>query len=235
MSSIKISAAARGGRPLASLPVLICFVLGLSACVSGLGGAGKDAAPDMGGSVKRVAYGVSLQVPEDWQVGPSLEPDGASREDLEARVRSGQPVMILGISRPAEQPRQVDALIKVYVADSARFFPPLQEVATRSQEELDKLAATLMRQRNEASVKKTGKPDTLEMRFTRETVDGLSTLLYRGLGEGPDGKVRFQFWYVYLVNGMGIAVDAMGDAGSPGMDSLLEAVVRSLRVQADAP
>jgi hypothetical protein len=158
-------------------------------------------------------------------------PGAVSKAALEAQIKTQPATPILTISRPTGQGQAIDARVTLFVADSAKYFPPEQEVSTRSPEELDMRAKAFMRQRNEAAVKQNKPPDTLESRMTRETVDGRLALFHRGIGAGPDGQLHFQVWHIYLPNGVGIGVDAIGSADSPGMDRLLESIVRSLRFQ----
>ncbi|MDR2076988.1 MAG: hypothetical protein LBP61_08695 [Desulfovibrio sp.] len=223
-----LPAAWNGGRAFSLLAVLCCFVL--TACATG--GAGKKAAtdeiPDLG-KTRRLAYGISIQAPDDWQTIRSLEPGAASKADLEARIKTSQAVPILILAHPSGQ--TIDARLTLLLTDSSKNFPPEQEVATRSAEELDERAKTFMRQRNAAAVKQNKQPDTLESRMTRESVDGRLALFHRGIGSGPDGQVHFQVWNIYLPNGVGLAVDAMGSADRPGMEKTLESLVRTLKIE----
>lgn len=225
--STRLFPAAWSGGCLFSLPALCCLVLVLAGCAAAGRGPAGEAAPEPG-ETRSLAYGISLRLPDGWQVVHSLEPGAAGKADLEARLRTGQAVQLLALTHPRGQ--GIDARFLLLLTDSAKTFPPEKEVVSRSAEELDQRAKSFMRRRNEEAVRQNRQPDTLESRMTRESVDGRPALFHRGIGSGPDGQVHYQVWNIYLPGGVGIGVDAVGSTANPGIERQLEAIVRSLRL-----
>jgi hypothetical protein len=171
-----------------------------------------------------------MEVPKDWKTTHRLDPGAVNKADLRSRLAErALPVLVL--EHPSGQGEAIDARFIVLLADNTKDFPPEKEVAASSAEALDQRAKAFMRQRNAAAVQQKKQPDTLESRMTKETVDGRLALFHRGIGAGPDGQVHYQVWHIYLSDGLGLAVDAIGSAQNPGMERLLESMVRSLRVK----
>ena len=121
MSMRFLPAAWNGGRVFSFLAILCCLVL--AACATG--GTGRKAVKDevpAAGKVQNLAYGISLQTPDDWQTVRSLEPGAAGKADLEARIKTGQAVPILILSHPSGQ--AIDPRLTLLLADSVKNFPP---------------------------------------------------------------------------------------------------------------
>ena len=228
--SMSLSLAAKRGVYLMHIAAVCCLCVFLTACGESTTEGGKTGDIGASGAKKRVVYGISAAVPDKWTVANSVEPGAVSDADLEARAKANPPVPVLALVLPSAKPNEVDARAVIFVANSEKYFLPEQAAANLTQEGLDKLAQNFLQQRNEAARKGKQKSDTLEWRITRETVDGHMAIVQRGVGMGPDGKVLVQLWYIYLPGGMGIAVDAMGNAEIPGLNAQMESIARSLSV-----
>ncbi|MDR1359523.1 MAG: hypothetical protein LBJ82_00960 [Deltaproteobacteria bacterium] len=241
MSKRFLPAAGNGGSAF-FFPALCGLVLGclaLSAC----GGAGRGSGPatapgaaaaPYSGQARDLAGGLSIEVPNGWNTVHVLDPGAVSKADLQTRLKTSQAVPLLVLDHPTGQGENIDGRFILLITDSAKNFPPEKEVAASTAEELDQRAKAFMRQRNAAAVQQKKQPDTLESRMTKETVDGRMALFHRGIGNGADGQVHYQIWHIYLPDGLGLAVDAVGSASNPGVEKLLESMVRSIRI-ADAP
>jgi hypothetical protein len=211
----------------------ICLLLfSLGAC----GGRGGPADPAGGGEPgnpndRKLAYGVTVAVPADWSVVSSLSADAAPKAALDARRQKGEQVQLLEASG-APGARGLQPSISLFLVNQADAFIPRNFAEKLNEEEFAAMARKIV-EREKTFVKKNKNHNTLlEVQFTRDSIGGNLALMQRMLVVGPDGKpVRFLGWDVYLQNGAGLTVRCAYDQESPGVESAVTNIVKSLRVR----
>lgn len=223
---------ARHGGSLLRMVAVFGLCLSLAACGESTspGSGGKTGGLGDPGNKKTVAYGISVSMPKGWSVMESVDPGTVSNAELESRIKTN-PVPLLALGLPSTtNPQQGDAIVLVFLADSAKNMPPEQVVSQMTQEGMDQLAKNTMQQQNEAAKKAKQPGQTLEWKITRENLNGHMALFNNVLGQGPNGNVRAHMWYIYLPNGIGIGIESKGNAAHPGIDAMMESIARSLTV-----
>ena len=229
--STRLSLAAKRGGSLMHILAACGLCLFLTACMdSETTSGGNSGSVGASGTAKRIVYGISVNVPDGWTIVNSVEPGVISDADLEARVKANPPAGVLAIALPAADPQKMDARVIVRVANAEKHFMPEKLVAGMSQQGFDQQAKNFIQQHNEAARKNKEMGTTLEWTITRETVDGKMAVFQRGLGEVEGNKVRIQIWYIYLPNGMGVALESMGSDNVPNLGATMESIARSVKV-----
>ncbi len=228
MNTASFSPARAGGRRFFALLALCCISFALAACMSS--GPGDESVGSLGGSVKKLPYGISIEVPDGWVVTTSLAPDSSDKAALDARVRSGDRVLLIDFKRPSSSPQGMDARVGVFLLDSAANFLPREAAENLTDADFIKMGKDFLKREKELAAKNKVPSNTLDWKVSREAIDGRIAILQRGLGKGSEGRVRVLNWDIYLDGPTGVAIKMLGDPDVPGTETLLETIARSVRI-----
>lgn len=214
------------GRLLVLLPLCLLLLV-LGACAKGGSKSGEPVNPNE----KKLAYGLSLNLPGGWTVGNSISPEAGTRAALDARRKNGENVLLFEAGG-APGPRGLPPVISIILVNEEGAFIPREYAEKLKPEEFEDMARGILKQEREMAKKKKARNDLLDVRVSRDTLGGKLALLQSLTVAGPDGKpVRMLGWDVYLPNGAGLAVRCSFDPEVPGAEAEVTNIARSLRVQ----
>lgn len=209
------------------LLVLACLALFLPACAPKSGPQGSAA----DGKTQQLAYGVSITVPSGWVVESAIKPGDASKEALDTRVTAGERIILLSMHRPATGPEGKDAIIALFLVDSARNFQPEDRSAHLTQEELERYGQAILARDREVAAQNNARSNLLSWKVAKTLMDNKLTLVHRGTAQGPQGVLNLCDVNMYLPNGKGLALKSMSDPRVPGTEQIIDSTINSLRVQ----
>lgn len=218
------------GLPLNSLfaVLLLCFLSGgFAGCAKKAG----DAALPAGPSSLQLAYGISINLPSSYAVARSVTPQAAPKDNLDARRKGGERILLLeAASGPSA--RGIDPMVALFLVNQEGTFMPREYAERIKPEELDEIGRELLAKERAEAKKNKKNSGLLDLKISRETVNGKVAIVQRMLVAGPDGQpARLSNWDIYLADGAGIAVKSVYDQEAPGTEAEVNNIVRSLRVQ----
>lgn len=206
---------------------LCLLLLALGACAKGGSKGGEPASPNE----KKLAYGLSMNVPGGWTVGKSIAPEAASKDALDARRKNGEDIVLAEIGGPAG-PRGLPPVIAVILINEEGAFIPREYAEKLKPEEFEAMSRDIMKREKDMAKKKKAKSDLLDVQVSRDSLGGNLALTQRLTVVGPDGKpIRMVGWDVYLPNGAGLAIRCTFDQDVPGAEAQVVSIVKSLRTQ----
>ncbi len=209
----------------------LMLVLALTAC----GGGSKSASPDESkaapapGTVK-LAYGISFQVPEGWQIDGMITPDQATNAVLDQRVAAGERVMLASLYRPASTPEGKNGIAAIFLVDASKEFPPQAQAQAFTPDDLQNYANAILNRDKEEAKKAKAQSNLLSWNVTKSIRDGMLTLTHKGEARRPDGKLAIYDVNIYLSNGKGVGLKTLTDPAVPGNQQQVDTFVNSVRV-----
>ncbi|MDR1946747.1 MAG: hypothetical protein LBQ51_06230 [Desulfovibrio sp.] len=215
------------GGILAGLACLLVLMFSVASCVP------KDAAKQEQDDPNRkhLAYSVSLSLPPTWTVAAELAPDAAPKASLDQRRKGGERIMIFGATA-APSPKGLESVIALFLLNEQRNFMPREFAEKLQPHEFDSISAELFEQEKSAAKKSKSKVNLMELKLSRERVDGKFALLHRVLVSDANGvPLRSLRWDIYLPDGAGIAVRAECDPDNGAAEQDIMNTVKSLKIQ----
>jgi hypothetical protein len=217
------------GRIPAGIACLLVLLFSAASCVPKDGPQKEESSVDP--NRKHLAYGVSLSLPPSWTVAAELAPDADSRASLDQRRKDGERIMIFGATG-APSARGLDTVAALFLLSEQRNFMPRDFAEKLPPQEFDTISAELLAQEKAAVKKSKSKLNLLELKLSREKVDGKFALLHRVLIADAQGlPLRSLRWDIYLPDGAGIAVRAECDPDNPAAERDIRNIVGSLQIQ----
>jgi len=227
-------------KPSRFVPGFLFLLLALSLVLLGAGCAGKkaspspsdDAAAPTGPSALQLAYGLSITMPAGYNVASgTMTPQAATKDSLDSRRKSGERILMLEAAG-APSTRGIEPMIALFLVNQEGTFMPREYAERIKPEELDAIGKELLA-KEKAEAKKNKKTSSLlDLKISREMIDGKVAIVQRMFVAGPDGQpARLSNWDIYLADGAGVAVKSVYDQDAPGTEMEIGNIVRSLRVQ----
>ncbi len=210
------------------LPACLTLTLALAAC--GGGSTSPEASKKDDPSAMKLAYGVSFRVPQGWKIDGMVTPEQATPAVLDQRADSGEPVMLVSLHRPADTPEGKNGIAAIFLVDAGRGFPPKDQAAAFTPEDLQKYAEAILARDKEDARKSKGQSNLLNWTVNKSQTDGRLTLTHKGMAKRPDGKLEIYDVNIYLDNGKGIGVKTLTDPDVPGNADQVRAFVDSIRI-----
>lgn len=218
-------------RQLCLVCVLGVLVLALPACVKK---GGKGAEP-VNPNERQLAYGTSIIIPADWTILGSIPPEAVPKATLDARRKNGQPIPLIEADGVPSKNRGIQPFITIALVNEEGTFVPRQYAEKLKPEELEHMAKGVLERERSISKKSKGaarRNKLLDVSITRDVIGGKLTLMQRMTVVGPDGQpVRLLYWDIYLPDGAGFKVRAGCDQETPGEETAVMNVVKSIRVR----
>lgn len=203
------------------------FLVSLSACVKGGAKGGEPANPNE----KKVAYGLTMNVPSTWTVFTLVTPEAVAKEVLDARRKGGERILLLE-ANGTPGARNFQPFIAVNLVNEEGNFIPRQYAEKLGPDELDTMAKDMMKREKAQARKNKTKSTLLDMKFSRDTIGGKLALVQILTVVGPDGKpMRLMGWDVYLPDGAGIMIRSGCDQEVPGIENEVIGIAKTLHVQ----
>lgn len=213
------------------LLTLFAMPLFLAACATTGGGSGGGSAPG-GFAAHKLAYGLSIAIPQDWQVQMILDPAANTKQSLDPRIASEGGVVLFGFTSGAVDGQNPDAMGRVAVLEYTQAFPPENVLLEMPPEQFTQWASLMLERAKEAAAKNNQASPFESVHISRVQIDGKNALAMRHKGKGPQGDsiVSVQ-WYIYLPNNKLAQIYLAGGTHVPGMETLFEQIAMSVRIQ----
>lgn len=214
--------------------VLLCFSL-ISCAMMEEQAPPAAEIPNM--KVEELVYGVSISVPQGWEVLGSARKGAASNADIEKALAEGKRPRLIDMIHPSSlTPEKMDARAAISLAQASRENTlPLPDVLAATQEQFDQMAQRIISENNQRAEKDATNSKILEWRIYTDTINGLTALVQEGRGSTPSGGEMLSYSaFIYLPNGNGIIFQSMGDASIAGNKDLLKAISRTIRFEPSA-
>lgn len=212
------------------LLTLAGLTLLLAACVTT--GDGSGTSTPRGFVNKNLAYGLSIAIPEDWQVQMALDPAANSKQSIDERIVTEDGVVLFGFTSAASDGDNPDAMGRVAVLEYTQAFPPEDVLLAMPAEQFTSWANLMLERAREAAAKN-NQPSPLEsVSISRAQIDSNNALVMRHKGKGPQGDsiVSVQ-WYIYLPGNKLAQVYLAGGTHVPGMETIFERIGTSVQIQ----
>lgn len=211
-----------------SLVCLGLLTLGLAAC------GGKTTAPKMatnpleGASTQRLAYGISLKVPQGWTIINATRENQPSTAELQKAVQRGQRIEMLNMQRNNAKGETI-AQAYAFLVNSTRDFMPEEAATKASDQDFVRLGDAIMQDARETAAKEKVENAMVEWTVARSQIGGSMAIVQSGLGKAPEGgNMRVMNYDIYLPKGTGFMMKLKGLAEEPGMEETLRAIVQSV-------
>lgn len=206
----------------------LCLLFALGACVKG---GPKDGGEPANPNEKRLAYGLSVNVPAGWTVVSSVGPEAGTKEALDARRKNGDRVLLLETTGTAG-PRGFQPFISVVLTNEEGSFLPREVAEKLTPEEFAAMSKNMMAREKAMAKKNKTKSELLDMQFSRDNLGGNLAVMQRLLLAGPDGKpVRLMGWDIYLPNGAGVMIRSGCDPEMPNAEGEIINIAKSFRAR----
>lgn len=213
---------------------LCCTTLVLASCATkdspSSSGHAKSKTP-VSPMEKRLAYDVTVNMPDSYNIVSMLTPDAVSKDNLTSRIQSGERVPLLeAIGRPSS--KEVYPGIMILLVNPDGVFMPLETVNKIKPEEFPAISREILAHEQAESKKRKQKTKLLELQVTRDMINGNVAIVNRMLAANTEGQTaRLIHWDIYLANGTGLHVRGFFDPDQPGAENEIAGIVRSLQIQ----
>ncbi len=214
---------------LAALSLILIACAGLFSCASDDGGSVTET--PSGYMPRQLPYGISISMPEDWQVIRAADPSVVTKGQLDSQVAKDEKVVLLEMKRLANNELGMDGTLAVVLLNASKNFPPEAEMRSITQEQLDQIAQNFLRNDQQAAARQNQQSPLISVRVTKTEISGYMALVRRLRGKGKTGEVTALEWYVYLPGGTGMLIRGTGELTSPGIETIFERIANSVKVQ----
>ena len=211
-----------------SLVCLSLLTLALAAC------GGKTTAPKVasnpleGASTQRLAYGISLKVPQGWTIINATRENQPSKAELQKAVQAGQRIEMLNMQRNNAKGEMI-AQAYAFLVNSSRDFMPEEAASKASDQDFVRLGDAIMQNARETAAKEKVENTMAEWIVSRSQIGGFMAIAQSGLGNPPEGgSMRVLNYDIYLPKNTGFMLKLKGHVEEPGVEETLRAIVQSV-------
>ena len=196
----------------------IAFVF--SGCVGGKDGpSGTGPSAGVGPNTLQLAYGVNMNMPSSYAVAGSLTPQAATKDNLDSRRKGGERILMLEAAG-GPSTRGIEPMVALFLVNQEGTFMPREYAERIKPEELDAIGRELLAKEKAEAKKNKKASGLLDLKISRETVNGKVAIVQRMLVAGPDGQpARLSNWDIYLADGAVLAVKSMYDHEAAGTEA----------------